>query len=118
MFINFVFSGCGSCNINNKVEANTKSSAFIEYVPSDGFIEGFVIASCNKCNLGQKKDRRCSMGIEINEKVYSVKGHHDDHSSAHDSDGICNAIRVAYVSGNIKKDKFHSDYFSLMRSPE
>ena len=66
--INFSFSACGSCDINNKVEVNKKSSSFIEYVPSDGLIEGFVIASCNKCNLGQKKDRRCSMGIKINDQ--------------------------------------------------
>ena len=115
--VNFLYSGCGGCEINNEVDVNKKSSAFIDYLPSDGMIEGFVIASCNKCNLGIKKDRRCSMGIKVADQVYSVKGHQDDHSSAHDNDGICKALRIAYVSGKIKKDKFYADYFSLMTSP-
>ena len=117
ILMNIMYAKCGGCEINNKVDLHKKSSSFINDVPSNNQIEGFVIASCNKCNLGQNKDRRCSMGITISDKVYAVKGHQDDHSSAHDTDGICNSLRIAYVSGKIKRDIFYADYFSLIKSP-
>ena len=55
------------------------------------------------CNFGTK-DRTCSLSIQINEKAYNVKGTHiDDHGDSHAKDGFCNAVRVAKVSGKVKK---------------
>tara|TARA_B110000467_G_C18322296_1_gene486281 strand:+ start:2099 stop:2503 length:405 start_codon:yes stop_codon:yes gene_type:complete len=115
--INFSFAGCGGCQINNIVEDSKKTSAFIQDVPIGGKIEGFVIASCSKCNLGKNKDKKCSMGIQIGNKVFNVSGDNSDHQSSHDSDGICNALRIAYVSGLITNEMFYADNFVLIENP-
>ena len=116
---NFIFAGCGGCQINNKVEKNEKTSAFVNKAPyGNSMVEGFVIASCNKCNFGKMRDKKCSMGIKIDNKVYNVVGHDGNHDDAHNDDGICNALRVAYVSGKVKKNTFYADNFELMKSPK
>ena len=116
---NFILAGCGGCQINNKVEKNEKTSAFINKVPyGNSIVEGFVVASCNKCNFGKMRDKKCSMGIKIDKNVYNVVGHDGNHDDAHNNDGICNALRVAYVSGNIKKNTFYADNFELIYSPK
>ena len=56
---NLLIAGCGGCQINNDLSEKTSSSTFIDTVPNDGKIDGFVIASCNKCNLGNISDRKC-----------------------------------------------------------
>ena len=118
LFCSMLVAGCGGCEVNNDTDLINKSNAFLQNVPQNGEIEGFVIASCNKCNLGKIKNRRCSLGIKINDQIYEVKNYLDDHSTAHDDDGICNALRIAYVSGKIKGDKFYSDEFTMINSPE
>ena len=86
-------------------------------MPSNGEIQGFVIASCNKCNLGKSTDKKCSMGIRVNDKVYVVEGDSHNKKESHKQDGICNALRVAYVSGKIKGNKFQANDFALINSP-
>ncbi len=114
---NLMLAGCGKCQINNKKVATKKTSAFVSSVPSNGKIQGFVIASCNKCNLGKISDKKCSMGIRVKDKVYAVEGHSHNKKEAHNQDGICNTLRVAYVSGQIKGEKFKSSDFVLINSP-
>ena len=115
--INLLIAGCGGCQINNNSDIETSSSIFIESISANGKIDGFVIASCNKCNLGKISDRKCSMGIKIDDKVYSVYGFKDDHKAAHESNGICNALRVAHVSGKISYQTFYPDTFTLIDKP-
>ena len=112
-----LIAGCGGCQINNTQTEKETSSTFIDNLPSNNKIDGFVIASCNKCNLGKINDRKCSMGIKIDNKVYSVYGYKEDHKSAHESDGICNALRVAYVSGKVSYNTFYPDTFKLVNKP-
>ena len=115
---NLAIAGCGKCQINNKKDETKKSSALVTSVPSNGEIQGFVIASCNKCNLGKGTDKKCSMGIKVNDIVYSVEGDSHNKKESHKQDGICNALRVAYVSGKIKGDKFQANDFLLINSPD
>jgi hypothetical protein len=115
--INLSFAGCGGCQINNLVEESKKTSAFIQDIPSGGKIEGFVIASCSKCNLGKSQNKKCSMGIQIGNKAYNVSGDKTDPESAHNTDGICNALRIAYVTGKISNEMFYVDNFVLIESP-
>ena len=118
IFSNPVYSGCGGCQINNNMNnINKKSNALIMDIPRNGEIEGFAIASCNKCNLGSYEDLKCSMGIKIKDSNYPVYGYHHNHSNSHDTDGICNALRIAYISGNINNNKFYSNSFVLIDSP-
>ena len=114
-----VFAGCGSCQVQKKAPITKKSSTFITTVPESGNIEGFVISSCGICNFGYKKSRGCSLTIKIGDTVYPVEGVKiHDHGNPHSEEGFCSAIRVAYVSGKVKDNKFYSDSFTLIESPE
>ena len=82
IFINsaILYAGCGGCQVNNNIKSEEESSAFVTTIPYSGKIDGFVIASCNKCNLGQYGQRKCSMGIKVNQYIYEVKNY--DHDKA------------------------------------
>ena len=112
-----LLAGCGGCQINNTMTKKETNSTFINTLPSNNKINGFVIASCNKCNLGKINEKKCSMGIKIDDKVYSVYGFKDDHKAAHESDGICNALRIAHVSGKVSYQTFYPDTFTLLDKP-
>ena len=114
-----IFASCGSCQVQDKAPISKKSSAFITTVPESGNIEGFVISSCGMCNFGYKKIRGCSLTIKIGDTVYPVEGTKiHDHGDPHSEEGFCSAIRVAYVSGKVEKNKFYSNSFTLIESPE
>ena len=114
-----IFASCGSCQIQNKAPISKKSSAFITTVPESGNIEGFVISSCGMCNFGYKKIRGCSLTIKIGDAVYPVEGTKmHDHGDPHSEEGFCSAVRVAYVSGKVEKNKFYSNSFTLIESPK
>ena len=117
LFVNILYAGCGACQINNKVNPTEESSAFITESTYNGKINGFVVASCNKCNLGKSGNKKCSMGIKLNNKAYEVIGYEHSHDNAHNHDGICNALRIAHVSGKIKGNKFVADSFQLIDKP-
>ena len=110
-----VHATCGSCP-GDKKEAK---SAFIEEVPENGKVNGKALASCGMCNFGYKKNKGCSLTIKIGDTVYPVEGTSiHDHGDAHSEEGFCLAVRVAHVSGKIKKNKFYSDSFTLIESPK
>ena len=114
-----IFASCGSCQIQNKAPISKKSSAFITTVPESGNIEGFVISSCGMCNFGYKKIRGCSLTIKIGDTIYPVEGTKiHDHGDPHSEEGFCSAVRVAYVSGKVEKNKFYSNSFTLIESPK
>ena len=119
LIISPIFAGCGSCPGDNHAAVSKKSNTFITTVPKSGDIEGFVISSCGMCNFGYKKKKGCSLTIKIGDTVYPVKGTKiHDHGNPHSEEGFCSAIRIAYVSGKIKKNKFYSESFTLMESPK
>ena len=115
----YVFAGCGSCQIQKKPIESKKSSSLVTVIPESGNIEGFVVASCGMCNFGYKKIKGCSLTIKIEDTVYPVEGTSiHNHGHAHSKEGLCNAVRIAYVSGKIEENKFHSDSFALIESPK
>ena len=64
------------------------------------------------CNFGMKDKKRCSLAIQINDIAYDVKGTGiDDHGDSHAKEGFCNAIRVANVKGEIKKNTLKAESF-------
>ena len=120
LFIIFILSigtihaGCGSCNVS-KNKAEKPNANFVTKIKDGGMVDGLVLASCGMCNFGMK-NQKCSLAIQINEEAYNVKGTNiDDHGDSHAKDGFCNAIRVAKVSGIIKKDSFFADNFELQK---
>tara|TARA_B100000029_G_scaffold371434_1_gene365365 strand:+ start:235 stop:660 length:426 start_codon:yes stop_codon:yes gene_type:complete len=122
--VNFVIASCGSKSCgshqNPKEEpVKGKSSALVTHIPESGDIEGFVITSCGICGFGFRGVRGCSLTIKIGDKVYPVEGTSiRKHGDPHSKEGFCNAIRIAYVSGKMKKNKFYSDSFTLIESPQ
>ena len=111
--------GCGGCQTQEPHPSTKKTSALITSAPKSGEIEGFAIASCGMCNFNYRGSRGCSLTIKVGDKVYPVEGTSmHSHGDPHTPDGMCNAVRVAYVSGKIKNKRFYSDSFTLIESPE
>ncbi len=72
-----------------------------------------VEASCGQCQF-QMQGKGCDLAVKINGKGYYVEGTNiDDHGDAHASNGFCEAIRTATVSGNIINNKFVATSFKL-----
>ena len=115
---NFVFASCGSCEVQAKPTLK-KSNSLVSTIPESGNIEGFAIASCGMCNFAYKGSKGCSLTIKIGDTVYPVEGNSiHDHGNPHSEEGMCSAIRVAYVSGKVKGNKFYSESFTLSESPK
>ena len=108
------YAGCGACNVTSK-KADKPDGNFVTKIGEDGNIGGLVLASCGMCNFGMR-NKDCSLAIQISDKAYNVKGTDiDDHGDSHAKDGFCNAIRVAKVSGKVKKNMFLADSFELQK---
>jgi len=117
--LNPIFASCGSCEVQNKTVIAKKSNSLVTTIPNTGDIEGFVITSCGMCNFGYKENKGCSLTIKIGDTVYPVeKTSIHDHGDAHSKEGLCSAVRVAYISGKVENNKFYSDSFTLMESPK
>ena len=116
-FSSLLLAGCGGCQAQTMTDTNAKSSSFVTNIPFNGNLEGFVIASCNKCNLGKKDDKKCSMGIKVGDKVLRINDKNHDHKSAHTHDGICNSLRVAYVEGQVMMNYLDVQRFDLLEAP-
>jgi hypothetical protein len=116
---NFVFASCGSCQVQAKPVISEKSNSLVTTIPESGEIEGFAIASCGMCNFDYKGSKGCSLTIKIGDTIYPVEGTNiHKHGDPHSEEGMCSAIRVAYISGKIKDNKLYSDSFTLIESPE
>ena len=104
---NFIFAACGSCEADKEKAVEVKSSALVTYIPESGNIEGFVIASCGICSFGFRGNKGCSLTIKIDNKVYPVEGTSiHKHGDPHSKEGFCNAVRIAYASGNFSLTVF------------
>ena len=116
-FTSILIAGCGACQAQTIKDTSAKSSSFVTNIPFNGNLEGFVVASCNKCNLGKKGDKKCSMGIKIGDKVLRINDKNHDHKAAHAPDGICNSLRVAYVQGQVMMNYLDAQRFELLEAP-
>ena len=73
-----------------------------------------VEASCGQCQFNME-GKGCELAVRIDGKFYYVDGAAmDDHGDAHSDDGMCNCIRHAKVSGEIKDGRFLSTSFELL----
>ena len=68
------------------------------------------------CNSNQYSSS-CKMVIQIDSKDYSVSGYYVDKGFSKGRDNACDNTRIAHVTGRIKDDKFISDQFTLITSP-
>ena len=69
------------------------------------------------CNFGMKNKKRCSLAIQINDPAYDVKGTIiDDYGDSHAKEGFCNAVRIANVKGEIKKNTLKVESFVVQKN--
>ena len=73
-----------------------------------------VEASCGQCQFGMGGSG-CDLAVRIDGNSYYVDGTAiDDHGDAHAGDGMCNCVRQAKVTGQIKDDRFAVASFELL----
>ena len=114
--INLVFAGCGSCKVSKNKVAIPGEQNFVSTIADDGSISGLVQTSCGMCNFSMKSQKECNLAIQIGEKSYLVKGTKmAELGDPHAKDGMCNAVRVANVVGNVQDDVFLADSFELQK---
>ena len=73
-----------------------------------------VEASCGECLFGMEGDG-CDLAVRIDGKSYYVDGTRiEDHDDAHGEHGMCNCVRHAKVSGEVKNERFVVTSFELL----
>jgi len=80
----------------------------------DTISDKLVEASCGQCQFSMEGSG-CDLAIRMDDKSYYVEGTDiDDHGDAHASDGFCEAIKKAKVSGRIVDGKFVTSSFKII----
>jgi hypothetical protein len=73
-----------------------------------------VEAACGECKFGLKGDD-CDLAIRVDGHSYFVDGINPDSlGDAHAKDGICESIRQARVTGELKHGRFVATSFGLL----
>ena len=99
----------GGCQNSGEEVASTGDSGSAQTLN-----EQTVEASCGQCQFGMDGSG-CDLAIRIGDNSYWVDGTGiDDHGDAHGEDGLCNCVRKAIVSGEIKEGRFHVSSFELV----
>lgn len=82
---------------------------------SPGALEDVTVeAACGQCQFGLPGDS-CDLAVRVDGVAYFVNGTGiDDHGDAHATDGFCNTVRHATVSGRIEDDRFVATSFVLL----
>ncbi len=76
--------------------------------------EVIVDAACGQCQFGLPGSS-CDLAVRIDGASYFVDGTGiDDHGDAHSSDGFCNAVRRARVSGQVHEGRFVATHFEVL----
>ena len=72
-----------------------------------------VEASCGECQFGLK-GKSCDLAIRVHGRAYFVDGVKlDDLGDAHAADGLCQCIRMAKVTGEVRGGRFVASSFKL-----
>lgn len=105
----FVCGGCQGEPANKDAESGKESKITASLI-TDQTVE----ASCGECKFGMAGDG-CDLAVRIDGKSYYVDGAKlDDHGDAHAEDGMCNCVRKAKVTGEIKGERFVAKSFVLL----
>ena len=102
-------SGCGRYTEVSSTDGSENS------IDSTQVSEEIVVeASCGECQFGLP-GTGCSLAVRIDGKAYFVDGSDlDDHGDAHGQDGLCNAVRMAKVVGQVNDGRFTATSFELL----
>ncbi len=94
-----LLSGCetGSMDASGAAAVESQTVAVVDQV---------VEASCGQCQFGMEGSG-CDLAVRIDGKSFYVDGSSiDDHGDAHGEDGMCNCVRQATVTGEVKNGRF------------
>jgi hypothetical protein len=73
-----------------------------------------VETACGECQFGMK-GHDCDLAVRIAGRAYFVDGVHiDSLGNAHSTNGLCNAVRQAKVTGSIQRGRFVATRFTLL----
>ena len=76
--------------------------------------EVVVDAACGQCQF-DLPGSGCNLAVRIDGASYFVDGTGiNDHGDAHSSDGFCNAVRRARVSGQVAEGRFVATHFEVL----
>jgi len=82
--------------------------------PSVNLVSQVVEAACGECQFDMEGNG-CDLAVRFDGKGYYVDGAKmDDHGDAHGDDGMCNVIRTAKVTGEIKEGRFVATSFEVL----
>lgn len=80
----------------------------------DELAAALVETACGECQFDLPGDG-CDLAVRIGDVAWFVSGTSiDDHGDAHATDGFCNAVRHARVSGHVEGDRFVVTDFALV----
>ncbi len=76
--------------------------------------DAIVDVACGECQF-QKHGEGCDLAIRYQGTAYFVVGSTiDDHGDAHAPRGLCNCVRKAKVTGEVKNGEFHAKKIELV----
>ena len=105
----FLSVGCQPTSVVSTDPMQTGSE-----VPSLRLVTQVVEASCGECQFNMEGSG-CDLAVRIDGKPYFVDGAKiDDHGDAHSPQGMCNCIRKANVTGEIKNGRFVASAFDIL----
>lgn len=94
--------------------ANAQTATPVKQESAKAETKQIVEAACGECQF-KMPGKGCDLAVRIDGKGYFVDGTKiDQHGDAHDSDGFCNAIRKAEVTGTIVNERFVATSFKLL----
>ncbi len=99
---------CGSLLLLSGCETDSTDAGGAAAVESQtvAMVDQVVEASCGQCQFGMEGSG-CDLAVRIDGKSYYVDGSSiDDHGDAHGEDGMCNCVRQATVTGEVKNGRF------------
>jgi len=74
-----------------------------------------VEASCGQCLFGLKGKGGCDLAVRIDGKSYFVDGFTiAQFGDTHADDGMCNVVRKAKVTGEVRNGRFAASTFEVL----
>lgn len=74
-----------------------------------------VEVSCGQCKFAMTGKKGCDLAVRMDGNAYFVEGAKmDQFGDAHGENGMCNTVRKAEVTGEVKDNKFIATSFKLL----
>ena len=111
LLTSLILDGCSQQDEQLTMESQTALSSESSVQQYQGLV---VEASCGQCQF-DLPGSGCDLAVRIDGESYFVDGTDiDDHGDAHASDGFCEEVRQARVSGGVQDRRFTATHFELL----